>query len=193
MVMIGFSFVRLRTLLNGAIIVLTLLVMGNESVSGQSQTLISTGTGGSPRVRTEQKIGDGSISIDYGRPSLRGRPDELMMPVGRPWRTGADAATLLRTNRSLRFGEFKLSPGVYTLATEPGSWTLLVGKLERDGQWGSPYRPDLELKRLKMKAAPGPHVEQLTIIIRAVGQRAGSITIEWGQVRASIDFTVDNR
>ena len=76
-----------------------LFVASSPFVHAQKTVDLKTGSGGSPHVRSEWTIDGANISIEYGRPSLRGRQDEAMMPIGRPWRTGADQATMLTTNR----------------------------------------------------------------------------------------------
>ena len=60
----------------------------------QKTTDMGKGGGGSPHARTEWTIDGAHLSIEYGRPFLKGRPEAQMMPPGQPWRTGADAATV---------------------------------------------------------------------------------------------------
>jgi hypothetical protein len=114
-----------------------------------------------------------------------------MMPAGKPWRTGADEATVLTTDKPLKFGTLNLAPGTYTLNTQPGAeWQLIVGKLGKPGQWGIPYNAGLEIGRAPMKvgktAAP---VEQLTISIDDTA--AGAVLrVEWGTASATIPFSV---
>ena len=92
-----------------------------------------------------------------------------MMPAGKPWRTGADQATTITSNKPLTFGAVKLEANTpYTINTVPGDkeWQLLFGKLNKPGQWGIPYQPALEIGKEPMafgKAAKP--VEQLTISI----------------------------
>lgn len=161
-------------------------------LAAQKITEIHPGRGGSPHVRAEWVVAGANISIEYGRPYLKGRPESKMMPAGKPWRTGADEATVLTTNRPLTFGSLNLPAGTYTIYTQPGEqeWQLIAGKLEKPGQWGVPYKPDLEIGRSPMKvgktAAP---VEQLTISIDETAS-GGLLRIEWGTTSASIPFTV---
>ncbi len=136
------------------------------TLAAQKTTQIHEGRGGSPHVRTEWSVHDANIAIEYGRPLLKGRADSQMMPAGAPWRTGADEATTLTTNKPLVFGSLHLAPGTYTLNTQPGpnGWQLIVGKLGKPGQWGIPYQPALEIGRAPMTLArTSAPVEQLTI------------------------------
>ena len=163
-----------------------------EGAGAQKTTDLGTGRGGSAHVKTEWTIGGAHIAIAYGRPTLKGRAEATLMPPGRPWRTGADAATVLTTDKALTFGKVVLQPGSYTINTQPGatSWQLIFGKLEKEGQWGVPYLPALEIARTPMsvKKVATP-VEQLTISIdrQGAGQR---LRVEWGTASASAPFTI---
>lgn len=159
--------------------------------AAQRSTETGPGAGGSPHYRTEWTIDGANVSISYGRPSLKGRSEAQLMPAGRAWRTGADTATRITTNRALTFGSVRLEPGTYTINTQPGeTWQLLLGRMATPGQWGVPYRMDLEIGRAPMTlgrtAAP---VEQLTIAIDDTPAGA-TLRVEWGTVRATIPFTV---
>ena len=162
------------------------------SAGAQTTTDLGTGRGGSAHVKTTWAIGGAHIAIAYGRPTLKGRAEATLMPPGRPWRTGADAATVITTDKALTFGKVVLKPGSYTINTQPGAptWELIFGRLQSEGQWGVPYQPALEIARTPMSvrklASP---VEQLTISIdrQGTGQR---LRVEWGTVSASAPFTI---
>ena len=171
-----------------------LVVAAAGSVAAQKTTEVHPGKGGSPHVRTEWTIDGANISVEYGRPSLKGRPEDGpgFMEVGKPWRTGADEATLLKTDKPLKFGTLSLEPGTYTLNTQPGEkdWQLLVGKLAKPGQWGIPYNASLEIGRAPMSLQKGKApVEQLIITIEDT-PKGGSLKVELGTKVASIPFTV---
>jgi hypothetical protein len=76
----------------------TALALG-ASLDAQKTTTVHPGKAGSPHVRTEWTIDGANVSIEYGRPSLKGRvPGKDIDPYeGREWRTGADEATTLKT------------------------------------------------------------------------------------------------
>src|SRR5215218_10166155 len=165
-----------------------LVVAAAGSVTAQKTTPVHPGKGGSPHVRTDWTIDGANISIEYGRPSVKGRTDAQVMPVGEPWRTGADEATVLKTDKALKFGTLSLEPGTYTLNTQPGdkAWQLIVGKLGKPGQWGIPYNAALEIGRAPMSVttAKAP-AEQLTISSDDT-PKGGTLRVEWGSRSASI-------
>src|ERR1700758_785176 len=60
------------------------------------------------------------VTIDYCAPSLRGRKVGVeLAPYGKVWRTGANSATTLKTQSTLRIGNLAVPPGTYTLYTLP--------------------------------------------------------------------------
>ena len=84
------------------------------TVSAQKTTPVHEGKGGSPHVRTEWTVDGAAISIEYGRPSLKGRTvGKDVAPYGRVWRAGADEATTLKTDKPLQFGSLSVPAGTY--------------------------------------------------------------------------------
>jgi Protein of unknown function (DUF2911) len=178
----------LRTSLSGAAM---LALAATVSLGAQQTTPVHPGKGGSPHVKSEWTIDGAKIAIEYGRPSIKGRPESQLMPAGKPWRTGADEATTITTDKPLKFGSVSLAPGTYTINTQPGDeWQLVFGKLGKPGQWGVPYNASLEMSRTPMKAGKtSAPVEMLTISIDDTAT-GGTLRIEWGTVSATAPFTV---
>jgi len=166
--------------------------MAVTTLAAQKTTDVHPGKGGSPHVKSEWKIDGAQTSIEYGRPSVKGRSEAQLMPLGKPWRTGADEATVLTTDRPLKFGSLSLQPGSYTINTQPGEkeWEVIIGKVGKPGQWGVPYNPALEIGRTPMQVtktkAP---VEQLTISVDDTSS-GGTLRVEWGTTSASAPFTI---
>ena len=131
-------------------------------------------------MRTEWTIDGANLSIEYGRPSLKGRvPGKDIDPYdGREWRTGADEATTLKTDKALKFGTLSVPAGTYTLYTIPtgGTWHLIVSK--KTGQWGIPYPKGEDLGRAPMTLGKAPKpAEQLTFTSRTRRPAARSTSI----------------
>jgi hypothetical protein len=172
-------------------IAVTALTFG-ASVHAQKTTPVHPGKAGSPHVRTEWAVDGANISVEYGRPSIKGRtPGKDVDPYdGREWRTGADEATTLKTDKALKFGSLTVPAGTYTLYTIPtgGTWHLVVSK--KTGQWGIPYPKGEDLGRAPMTLGKAPSAaEMLTISVQDT-QTGGTLHIDWGTTRASIPFTI---
>ena len=132
------------------------------------------------------------LTIDYGRPTKRGRTIfGNVVPWNRVWRTGANLATHFTTSRELRFGGIVVPAGTYTLHTipSPESWTLLVSR--QTGQWGTTaLDPAMVVARIPMRVRrPGNIVETFTIGIVPAGA-GGTIGLAWDDTVAEADFGV---
>jgi hypothetical protein len=163
------------------------------AAAAQKTTRVHEGRGGSPHDRTEWAIDGANISIEYGRPLVKGRTIfGGLEPFGKVWRTGADEATTLKTDRTLVFGSLTVPAGAYTLWTwidDKGPWKLIVNK--ETGQWGTAYQASQDLGRADMKTeTPAGPVEQLTISIDNTPGPGGTLKIEWEKTRATIPFTI---
>lgn len=147
----------------------------------------------SPRDTVQLALSSGRrIWVDYGRPSMRGR--RIMgglVPYGRVWRTGANAATTLATDVDLDLGGTRLPRGTYTLYTIPtaSGWTLIVNR--QTGQWGTQYEPARDLARIPMRVTTlREPVEQFTIALEQGRTGQGSLALEWETTRAWVPFRV---
>ena len=84
---------------------LAVAALCTTALYAQKTTQLKTGGGGSPHVRSEYVIDGANISIEYGRPSLKGRTvGKEVAPYGEEWRTGADEATTIKFDKALMFG-----------------------------------------------------------------------------------------
>jgi hypothetical protein len=135
---------------------------------------------GNGRGQAEVALDGGKVSVDYGRPNLKGRNLETMLPVGKEWRTGADAATTLTTDVGLKFGETAVPAGKYVVTTklvEPGKWHLIL----RNSEAGT----DVEVPLAPQKA--GASTEQFTIELKKQGN-GGQFVLLWGTLSLATDF-----
>ncbi|MBL0172864.1 MAG: DUF2911 domain-containing protein [Gemmatimonadaceae bacterium] len=148
----------------------------------------------SPRDSLKVTIAGADISVNYGRPSKRGR--EIFgglgdMKWGMVWRMGANEATAFTTSKPLQFGALAVPAGNYTmrvLLEENGKWQLIINK--QTGQWGTEYKPEMDLGRVPMVVTPIPAVvEKMEITVKANG-KGGELAVAWDKTRASAAFTV---
>jgi len=98
-------------------------------------------------------LGDATIEIHYNTPHMRGRTIMgALVPYGKVWRTGANPATTLITSAPLMFGNLLVPAGTHTLYTLPSAdtWQLILNN--QTGQWGTEYKPEMDLGRVTMKS-----------------------------------------
>jgi len=132
--------------------------------------------------------GEKSIKIDYSSPRAKGRKIfGGIVPLGEPWRTGANEATTFVTTADFMVGGKHVPAGSYTIFTIPNKdkWTLIVSK--KTGEWGIPYPgTDMDLVRVDMNAsATSAPVENFTIAFDK-GSTDCTLRIEWENTRATI-------
>ncbi|MBC6999177.1 DUF2911 domain-containing protein [Cytophaga sp. FL35] len=81
----------------------------------------------SPFSKLEQKVGLTDVTVEYSRPSMRGRKifGELES-YGEIWRTGANARTKITFSDDIKVAGQTLAAGSYALYTKPGqqSWEI---------------------------------------------------------------------
>jgi hypothetical protein len=156
----------------------------------------------SPHEVVSTRIDGGLVQVIYGRPYTKdpksGDPRKIwggLVPFGKVWRTGADEATTLITQKPLMFGDTAVPAGAYTLWTLPaedGSAKLIINK--QIGQWGvgpGTYDENNDLARIDLtKAALDTPVDQLTITVSKNPSGGGLLKMSWENVQYSTTFTV---
>lgn len=149
----------------------------------------------SPRDSVSLSLDTNTVSINYGRPSMRGR--KIMgdlVPWSRVWRTGANQATFLRTNFDMVLGGVPVTKGTYTLWTlpSPTGWKFILNK--QTGQWGTSYDERLDLARFDgiVKELPSA-VETLTVALEATGKTSGVLKLMWENTLISAPFEKNTR
>jgi hypothetical protein len=145
---------------------------------------------------TISAVSDGNrVTVVYGRPYTKdphtGEPRKIwggLVPFGKVWRTGADEATLLITQKPITLGETPIPAGTYTLYTLPaedGSAKLIVNK--QTGQWGTQYDEKQDLARIDLKKETlDKPVDQFTMALT----KGGELKLMWENTGYSVPFKV---
>lgn len=149
----------------------------------------------SPRDEVSQTLNGVTMTINYGRPSVRGRKIfGGVVPYGIVWRTGANEATSMTITGDIWIGGNKVPRGSYTLYTLPTKrgWWLIINK--QTGQWGTEYNKSMDLIRVPMTVRSLPHtVEKFTIEIRRLTPSKGELKLLWEKTEASIVFELKGK
>jgi hypothetical protein len=159
---------------------------------------------GNPRGAASATVGGKKVSVDYGRPALKGRNlDDLLkqLPADRIWRAGENQVTTLTAEGPFMVGGKKVAAGkysVYVHAAEGGAWDLVLnsdqgvplGKIwdkAPDNMKNEPW-PHLEgyksieateVARAKMAAVKAAPADLFTITLAPKGKGA-DLTLAWG-------------
>lgn len=142
----------------------------------------------SPPAETSQTVDGKTVSIKYSAPSVRGRKIVgALVPYDKVWRTGANAATTLKTEAALKIGTANVPAGTYTLYTLPsaGTWKLIINK--QTGQWGTVYNENQDLARVDMKkeALSSPQ-EVMSITLEPFQGKSSTLHVRWETTDVSV-------
>jgi hypothetical protein len=153
---------------------------GNRKVTDNKQ---------SPSANTSITLGGHKVTVEYNAPSGRGRKVEGgLIPYDRVYRMGADAATTLTNDGDITIGTLKVPKGVHTLylaAKSDTDWSLVVNN--QVGQWGTQYDQTKDLGRVPMKVTKlESPIETFKITLDSKGSNEGTLTVEWGNTRATV-------
>ncbi len=156
------------------------------SISGFAQ--INT-PAASPSATVSQGIGLTKITIDYSRPSVKGRKIfGDLVPFGKVWRTGANKITSIKFDDEVIINGTAVKAGSYGLYTIPGAteWTIILNT--DDKQWGSyGYDEKKDVYRFKVKPAKSKYfVEQMAIDIEGINPTTADIVIKWENTQAKL-------
>lgn len=149
----------------------------------------------SPSSTISQTIGLTEFSLEYSRPSMRGRAifgkgDEFLVPYGKTWRTGANRATKLSFDGDVSIGGVDMKKGTYAILTVPndGAWAVQFHKYE-SGSWSS-YRDQEPAAVVKAKAITTKHkVETFTMSFQGLADAGkGRLEILWSNTIVALDI-----
>lgn len=148
-----------------------------------------------PRGTTSLTINGKTVSVDYGRPALKGRTidDTTLLgklPPGGFWRMGDNTSTTMKTEIDLAFGDVTVPAGEYSLwmqRQEDKSWKLVFNK--QHGQWGTQHDPSQDLASAPMKEAKPTEPAEMVTITLSKADGGGTLTVQWGTLEASASFT----
>jgi len=132
------------------------------------------------RGKAETTLGGKTVTIDYGRPSLKGRDMLGRAAIGQQWRMGSDSATTLKTDVDLAFGSVTVPKGSYVLEA--------TRVTEKDWQLDVEDASGKQVAKVPLTASQVPEsVEMLTIDLRE-DKGAGEFVMTWGTTALKTSF-----
>ncbi|MEO9475888.1 MAG: DUF2911 domain-containing protein [Cyclobacteriaceae bacterium] len=147
----------------------------------------------SPTATLTQEVGLTTITINYSRPSIKGRTifgdlvkyDEL-------WRTGANAATKLSFSGDVNLAGNSLKAGDYVILTVPGKseWKLNIYNHEGNGV-GAYFSKEPIATSTVTASNLSETTESFTIDINNLRNNSATIDLIWENTKVSIPLAVD--
>lgn len=153
----------------------------------------------SPSSKVEQTVGLTTITIEYSRPGVKGRTifaEDGLVPLGKKWRTGANAATKISFSDDVTVGGTKLEAGPYAVLTTPNAESWDVHFYKHESRGFGPYlekEPDASYTAdvRKMNGS----METFTISVQDITTNSCNIDILWADtwVAVPVEVEVDER
>ncbi len=145
-----------------------------------------------PRGTAKLTLGGKTISVEYGRPSLKGRAVSEMLARLKPgdvWRLGADKSTTFSTTGELSLGHVTIPAGEYSLWARKeaeNKWSLVFNK--QHGQWGTEHDAAQDVVAAPLEETKASDsAEQVTIGLAKAGD-GGTVSIQWGDMKLTASF-----
>lgn len=173
-----------------AIIICAALIIGVLHTSAAAQERGSDEARVSPNASVSQTIGTTSVTINYGRPGIKGREvfGGSLAPFGEVWRTGANESTTITFSDDVTVEGEELAAGTYSLYSIPGEdqWTIIFNtKIS----WGTEYDEGQDVLRVQTEPETAEATEQLLFYFEDVSETSGTAVIRWDDVK--VPFTIE--
>jgi Protein of unknown function (DUF2911) len=140
------------------------------------------------RGKAELKTESGAMTVDYGRPSLKGRDMLSKLQEGSFWRMGMNEATVFTTPVDLTFGATNVPKGSYSLWLKKEGPKFMLVFNSQTGQWGTSHDPARDVHSVEMKSESlSSPVETFTIDLKGTG-KGGDLDLAWGGTKLSSAF-----
>ena len=136
----------------------------------------------SPRKEASGKIGDVTVTVDYGAPSVKGRTVwGGLEKYGKVWRAGANENTTIAFDKDVKIGKNNVSAGKYgffIIPMENEDWTLILSK--KNNAWGA-FSYNQKEDVLRLNISPKFVEENQEMLEYSIGEK--TINFAWEKVR----------
>jgi hypothetical protein len=137
----------------------------------------------SPFQKMEQKIGLTDVTLEYSRPSIKGRSIfGSLVPFGEVWRTGANANTKMTFSTDFMIDGKTLKAGTYALYTIPGekTWDVILYSDATNGGTPKKWDESKVAAKVQVTAEQMPmNIETFTITFDDVTNSSTVLGIMW--------------
>ena len=148
----------------------------------------------SPTQTIKQDFGISTVELTYSRPAIKGRKVfGDLVPFGKLWRTGANAATRIKFADDVQVGGTTLKAGEYVIYTVPNQneWEVVFNKGLNN--WGiDGYKQEEDVARVKVKSIKlDESVESFTMQFMNVKPTSTDLYIAWDKTAVAVPITTD--
>ncbi|AYN68330.1 DUF2911 domain-containing protein [Euzebyella marina] len=153
----------------------------------------------SPFSKTEQKVGLTDVTLEYSRPSMRGRTIfGGLEEYGELWRTGANARTKITFSDDVTVDGQQLKAGSYSIYTKPGqqSWEVFFYTEADGGGYPQQWDDSKVAAKTTVETFQLPvDIETFTITFDDLTSNSANLGIMWERtyVAIPIEFPTDKK
>jgi len=140
------------------------------------------------RGKASLPVASGVITVDYGRPSLKGRDMFSQLQEGAFWRMGRNEATVLTTPADLAFGGTRIAKGAYSLWLKKTGESFQLVFNSQTGQWGTQHDPAKDVASVTMTKSPLPAPVETFTMGLAAAPKGGTLELSWGAMKLAAPF-----
>ncbi len=148
----------------------------------------------SPHSTLTQVVGLTDVTVDYSRPSVKGRVIfGDLVPFGKLWRTGANANTTVSFSEDVVINGTTLKKGKYALYTTPKADMWEVIFYTDSDNWGTPENWDANKVAVLVNVDPvalNKALESFTISVGNLTNDSATLDIAWEKTMVSVKFDV---
>lgn len=148
----------------------------------------------SPLQKTEIKVGFTDITIDYCRPSKKGRVIfGDLVPYDELWRTGANRSTKISFSDTVYVGKRALAPDTYTILTQPTTTDWDIYFYKDLSLWEAPDSLEKSKVAAHIKVPSVPlnrSIESLTITVDDLTKNKVNLGIAWENTYVAIPLSI---
>lgn len=167
------------------IILLFSVLMLTASIQAQIETPQP-----SPFQKIEQKVGLTDITLEYSRPSMRGRTVfGDLVPHNKIWRVGANTNTKITFSDAVEIGGKNLAAGSYAVYAKPSATNWEVYFYSDSNNWGLPEKWDDKkvAAKVSVPAYPMPvKIETLTMTFDNLTNDSVVLGILWADTYVGV-------
>ena len=149
----------------------------------------------SPLQTIKQAFAMSDISIEYSRPSAKGRVIfGDVVPFGKTWRTGANSSTKITFGEDVKVEGNAISAGTYALYSVPNkdSWEIIIYKDLTLGGNVADYKKENDVAHFTVKPkALNDRVETFTIDFSDITSTTVNISLKWEKTTVAINVVAD--
>lgn len=167
------------------------MILASVSIEAQINTPAP-----SPASKLMQTVGLTDVTVEYSRPSMRGRTIfGDLVPYDKLWRTGANGYTLITFSNDVKIGGKDVKAGTYSIFTKPGasSWEVFFYTDTQGGGTPSNWDDSKVVAKLDATVITMPMemaVETFTITIDDLKSNSANLGLLWENVYVAVPFEV---